>query len=161
MVGAIWPIESWNGSAAGWTVAGVNLIFVGTCRHSIEDSLRREKQMAPARPRRAPIKFHTGPTGLVAVTLFPAAVAGEQYARYAKSVWAQAHRWLEAHWNAANATATTALDARLKLRAIAATDVKRHLHPQEEQLLSEMVHAAWNAQPEHSANIDVAEGANN
>jgi hypothetical protein len=76
---------------------------------------------------------------------FPAAVAGEQYERYAKSVWAQAHRWLALHWPQASERASTALDVRQRLRAVAATDINRHLYPQEEQLLSEIVHASWAA----------------
>jgi hypothetical protein len=101
--------------------------------------------MARARPRRVAVKFQSGSVKAVPETRFPAAVAGEQYARYAKSVWTQAHQWLNAHWAHAAQTAASALDARQKLRAIAATNVNRHLYPQEEQLLSEIVHAAWNA----------------
>jgi hypothetical protein len=105
--------------------------------------------MARARPRRSPVVFHATPTSTGALaalpTLFPAAVAGEQYERYAKSVWAQANRWLTSHWADAAATPATALDVRQKLRSVAAADVKRHLYAQEEQLLSEIVHAAWNA----------------
>jgi hypothetical protein len=99
--------------------------------------------MARARPRGAPVKFHASPPVAPPETLFPAAVAGEQYERYAKSVWAQAHQWLSVHWSRASDQATTALDVRQKLRAIAATDIKRHLYAQEEQLLSAMVHASW------------------
>jgi hypothetical protein len=72
-------------------------------------------------------------------------VAGEQYERYAKSVWAQANRWLSSHWARASERATTALDVRQRLRAVAAVDINRHLYPQEEQLLSEIVHASWAA----------------
>jgi hypothetical protein len=75
--------------------------------------------------------------------VFPGAVAGEQYPRYAKSVWAQAHRWLAKHWSTATIGAATALDVRLKLRAIAAREIRRHLYTEEEQLLSEIVHGAW------------------
>jgi hypothetical protein len=46
---------------------------------------------------------------------------------------------------AASEHATTALDVRQRLRAVAAVDINRHLHPQEEQLLSEIVHASWAA----------------
>lgn len=102
--------------------------------------------MARARPRRSPpVVFHATPTPAAQQVLFPAAVAGEQYDRYAKSVWALAQHWLDRHWLRATQAASTALDVRQKLRAIAATDVNRHLHPQEDQLLSEIVHAAWNA----------------
>src|SRR4051812_7047774 len=111
--------------------------------------------MARARPRRAPIGFRTGPTALVAVTLFPAAVAGEQYERYAKSVWAQAHQWVNARWQSAANTAATALDVRQKLRGAAATDVKRHLYPQEEQLLSEIVHEAWGRRESKDADLEM------
>jgi len=98
--------------------------------------------MPHARPRRPPVA-HTGKPTPAAAVLFPGAVAGEQYARYVKSVWAQAQRWLTRHWPRAAVGATTALDVRLRLRAIAATDVRRHLYSHEEQLLSEIVHAAW------------------
>jgi hypothetical protein len=98
--------------------------------------------MARARPRGAPVKFHASPPVAPSVALFPAAVAGEQYERYAKSVWTQAHHWVALHWARAAERATTGLDVRQKLRAIAATDIKRHLYPQEEQLLSAIV-ASW------------------
>ena len=101
--------------------------------------------MARARPRRVAVKFQSGSVKAVPEVRFPAAVAGEQYERYAKSVWTQAHQWLNVHWSHAAQTAATALDVRQKLRAIAAANVNRHLYPQEEQLLSEIVHAAWNA----------------
>lgn len=115
--------------------------------------------MARARPRRPPVAFHANPTTASSSALFPAAVSGEQYPRYAKSVWAQAHQWLSAHWAGAAATATTALDVRQKLRAVAATEVKRHLHPHEEQLLSEIVHAAWNRAAGISADLAVNDDA--
>ena len=99
--------------------------------------------MARARPRGAPVKFHASPPVAPPEILFPAAVAGEQYERYAKSVWAQANQWLAVHWSRASDQATTAIDVRQRLRAIAATDIKRHLYPQEEQLLSAIVHASW------------------
>ena len=101
--------------------------------------------MARARPRRAPVAFHAAPPVAAAEARFPAAVAGEQYERYAKSVWAQANRWLTVHWARASEHATTALDVRQRLRAVAAVDINRHLNPQEEQLLSEIVHASWAA----------------
>jgi hypothetical protein len=115
--------------------------------------------MARARPHRPPVAFHTNPPTTAPVVMFPGAVSGEQYARYAKSVWAQAHQWLDAHWTDAAATATTALDVRQKLRAVAATDVKRHLHPLEEQLLSEIVHAAWNRAAGITADLAVDDDA--
>ena len=101
--------------------------------------------MAQARPRRAPVPFHAAPPLAAAEARFPAAVTGEQYERYAKSVWAQANRWLSIHWTRAAERATTALDVRQRLRAVAAVDINRHLNPQEEQLLSEIVHASWAA----------------
>lgn len=101
--------------------------------------------MAQARPRRAPIAFHATPAVAATEARFPAAVAGEQYERYAKSVWTQANRWLAIHWAQASERATTALDVRQRLRAVAAVDINRHLYPQEEQLLSEIVHASWAA----------------
>ena len=107
--------------------------------------------MARARPRRAPVSFHADPPVAATEIHFPAAVAGEQYERYAKSVWAQAHRWLAVHWSRASERATTALDVRQRLRAVAATDINRHLYPQEEQLLSEIVHAAWAAESSSDA----------
>jgi hypothetical protein len=101
--------------------------------------------MARARPRTAPVPFHAGPTVAPPPVLFPAAVSGEQYERYAKAVWNQANRWLAVHWAHASERATTALDVRQILRSVAATDIHRHLYPQEEQLLSEIVHASWAA----------------
>ena len=101
--------------------------------------------MAPARPRRAPVSFHADPPVAAPDVHFPAAVTGEQYERYAKAVWAQANRWLSVHWARAAERATTVLDVRQKLRAVAAVDINRHLYPQEEQLLSEIVHASWAA----------------
>jgi hypothetical protein len=101
--------------------------------------------MARARPRRAPVPFHAAPSVAAVEARFPAAVAGEQYERYAKSVWAEANRWLSVHWARAAERATTALDVRQRLRAVAAVDINRHLYPQEEQLLSEIVHASWAA----------------
>jgi hypothetical protein len=104
-----------------------------------------EGHMSDARPRRSPVRRRWSLTPPTPELLFPRAVAGEDYVRYAKSVWPQAQRWLEVHWAGATRDATTVLDARLKLRAIAATDIHRHLYAQEEQLLSEIVHAAWDA----------------
>ena len=110
--------------------------------------------MARARPHRPPVAFHTNPPTTAPVVMFPGAVSGEQYARYAKSVWAHAQRWLTSHWVQATKGATTIMDARLKLRAIAATDLNRHLNEQEEQLLSEIVQNAWSAGNEEP--IDIA-----
>ena len=102
--------------------------------------------MERARPRRTPVESLPRTTAPSATkTLFPGAVAGEQYDRYVKSVHTQAQRWLSAHWFRASQDATTAIDVRQKLRAVAAVDINRHLYPQEEQLLSEIVHAAWDA----------------
>jgi ribosomal protein L29 len=47
------------------------------------------------------------------------------------------------------------MDARLKLRALAATDLNRHLNEQEEQLLSEIVQAAWAAGNEEPIDISL------
>jgi len=109
--------------------------------------------MARARPRRAPVSFHADPPVAEPEIHFPAAVAGEQYERYAKAVWAQAQQWLAMHWARASERAVTALDVRQTLRSVAANDINRHLHPQEEQLLSEIVHARW---AEHDASAGSA-----
>ncbi len=109
--------------------------------------------MAQARPRRAPVSFHADPPVAAPEIHFPAAVAGEQYERYAKSVWAKAQEWLGMHWARASERAVTALDVRQALRSVAANDINRHLHPQEEQLLSEIVHARWAA---HDSSSDSA-----
>jgi hypothetical protein len=101
--------------------------------------------MAPARPRRAPVSFHADPPLAAPEIHFPAAVAGEQYERYAKAVWTKAQQWLAMHWARASERASTAIDVRQTLRSVAANDINRHLHPQEEQLLSEIVHARWAA----------------
>ena len=87
--------------------------------------------------------------------MFPRAVAGEQYSRYAKSVWAHAQRWLTSHWVQAARGVNSEMDARLKLRALAATDLNRHLNEQEEQLLSEIVQAAWTAGNEEPIDISL------
>ncbi len=99
--------------------------------------------MPHARPRRPPVARGATETPTASKLVFPGAVAGEQYPRYAKSVWAQAQRWLATHWSTATLGAATALDVRLKLRAIAGREIRRHLYSEEEQLLSEIVHAAW------------------
>ena len=109
--------------------------------------------MARTRLRRTPIAPHRSMTPATTAPMFPGAVAGEQYSRYAKSVWTHAQRWLVEHWTAAARGATTVMDARLKLRALAAIDLHRHLHPQEEQLLSEIVQAAWTAGNEETLDI--------
>jgi ribosomal protein L29 len=87
--------------------------------------------------------------------MFPRAVAGEQYARYAKSVWTHAQRWLTSHWVHAARGAASEMDARLKLRALAATDLNRHLNEQEEQLLSEIVQLAWSQGNEEPIDISL------
>jgi hypothetical protein len=102
--------------------------------------------MARARRPHSPDAFHPRGAPIPVEIRFPRAVAGEQFDRYAKSVWTEAQSWLSAHWTRATHGALTALDARLKLRAIAAVEIGRHLNAQEEQLLSEIVTAAWNAQ---------------
>ena len=99
--------------------------------------------MPHARPRRPPVARGATETPTAPRIAFPGAVAGEQYPRYAKSVWAQAQCWLAKHWSTAIVGASTALDVRLKLRAIAAREIRRHLYIEEEQLLSEIVHRAW------------------
>ena len=110
--------------------------------------------MARARPRRAPVPFHAAPPPAAAEAHFPAAVAGEQYERYAKSVWAQAHRWLSAIGRALRSARPRRSTSDKRLRAVAAIDINRHLHPQEEQLLSEIVHASWAARVEARARVD-------
>ena len=110
--------------------------------------------MASARYRRSPLASNRSLTPPPAGPMFPRAVAGEQYPRYAKSVWTHAQRWLTSHWVHATKGATTVMDARLKLRALAATDLNRHLNEQEEQLLSEIVQSAWAAGNEEP--IDIA-----
>jgi hypothetical protein len=110
--------------------------------------------MGTARQRRSPLATNRSLTPPTAGPIFPRAVAGEQYARYAKSVWAHAQRWLVSHWIHATKGASTVMDARLKLRALAATDLNRHLNDQEEQLLSDIVQTAWSAGNEEP--IDIA-----
>jgi len=53
--------------------------------------------MGTARQRRSPLATNRSLTP-TAGPIFPRAVAGEQYARYAKSVWEYAQRWLTSHW---------------------------------------------------------------
>ena len=108
--------------------------------------------MPHARPRRPPVARVATETPTASRLVFPGAVAGEQYPRYVKSVWAQAQRWLVKHWPTAIVGAATALDVRVKLRAIAAREIRRHLYAEEEQLLSEIVHGAWtSAARDHEA----------
>jgi hypothetical protein len=111
--------------------------------------------MALARPRRSPLASDRLLTPTTAGPIFPRAVAGEQYSRYAKSVWTHAQRWLTSHWMYATKGAMTVMDARLKLRAVAATDLNRHLNEQEEQLLSEIVQGAWTAGNEEPIDISL------
>ena len=111
--------------------------------------------MASARYRRSPLTSNRSLTPATAGPMFPRAVAGEQYARYAKSVWTHAQRWLASHWVQAARGATSEMDARLKLRALAATDLNRHLNEQEEQLLGEIVQAAWAAGNEEPIDISL------
>jgi len=75
-------------------------------------------------------------------TTFPRAIAGEEYDRYARAVWAQGQRWIHEHWPRA-ASERTLHDARDLLRTLAAREVGRLLHPQEEHLLGELLHASW------------------
>jgi hypothetical protein len=75
---------------------------------------------------------------------FPRAVAGEEFDRYARVVYSQAQRWLHRNWHRVTGLDVTMHDARETLRSLAAHDVARRLYPQEEQLLSEVLQAAWN-----------------
>ena len=73
---------------------------------------------------------------------FPRAVAGEEYDRYARSVWAQGQRWIQEQWSRIGPERTMH-DARDLLRTLAVREVARLLNPQEEQLLGELLHANW------------------
>ena len=75
---------------------------------------------------------------------FPRAVAGEEFDRYARVVWSQAQRFLRRNWYRVTGLDVTMHDARDILRSVAAIDVSRRLYPQEEQLLGEVLHEAWN-----------------
>lgn len=74
-------------------------------------------------------------------TLFPRAVRGEDYSRYASATWAQAVRWL--HASSATITGEGA-DAYSAMRDLAAASVERALYPQEEQLVAELMQREWN-----------------
>lgn len=111
--------------------------------------------MASARYRRSPLASNRSLTPSTAGPIFPRAVAGEQYARYAKSVWTHAQRWLTSHWVEAARGAISEMDARLRLRALAATDLNRHLNEQEELLLGEIVRTAWAAGNEEPIDISL------
>ena len=74
-------------------------------------------------------------------TRFPRAVAGEEYERYARAMWAQAQRWIRKHWHRASGLAMD--DARDLLHAVAGIDLARRLYAQEERLLSEVFQGAW------------------
>jgi hypothetical protein len=78
-------------------------------------------------------------------TRFPRAVAGEQFDRYARVVWSQGQRWVRKHWHRVSGSELTMHDARETLRAYAAIDLSRRMYPQEEQLLSEVLQEAWQA----------------
>jgi hypothetical protein len=73
---------------------------------------------------------------------FPRAVAGEDYERYARSMWRQADRWFQQHaWMAASVAEMQ--EAREIMWAVANASIGRALYPQEERLLSELLHAHW------------------
>ena len=78
-------------------------------------------------------------------TTFPRAVAGEEYDRYARAVWAQGQRWIQEHWSRIGPERTMH-DARDLLRTLAVREVARLLNPQEEQLLGELLRANWKEQ---------------
>src|SRR5690242_19235985 len=105
---------------------------LGMPREFVETHQRGFHDSMPTRSRRSPLASTRSTTPPTAGPMFPRAVAGEQYARYAKSVWTHAQRWLTSHWIPAARGAATEMDARLKLRALAATDLNRHLNEQEE-----------------------------
>lgn len=80
---------------------------------------------------------------------FPRAIAGEEYDRYARAMWAQGQRWIHGHWprvTGITASERTMHDAADLLRALVAREVGRLLYPQEEQLLGELLHANWKEQ---------------
>lgn len=78
-------------------------------------------------------------------TRFPRAVAGEEFDRYARVAWRQGQRWLQKHWHRVSGPDILSMhDARETLRSAAAVDLSRRLYPQEEQLLSDVLHEAWN-----------------
>jgi hypothetical protein len=64
-------------------------------------------------------------------------------------MWGQAVRWLR--FEAASALLDITQHANTVLREAAVASVERELYPQEEQLLSELIHREWNAMVEHTA----------
>lgn len=87
-------------------------------------------------------------------TRFPRAVPGEAFDRYARVAWHQGQRWMRKHWHRVTGPDVSSMhDAREALRSVAAFDLSRRLYPQEEQLLSEVLHQAWNDAPREIPDI--------
>jgi hypothetical protein len=74
---------------------------------------------------------------------FPSALAGEDYDRYARSVWRQAERWLSRSAHRIARESIAMHEAREILSSIASQDLARPLHLQEERLLSELLQKEW------------------
>jgi hypothetical protein len=72
---------------------------------------------------------------------FPRAVRGEDYSRYAAAMWSQGVRWLSGEIAIASEDVTH--HAYTVLRQAAVASVGRELYPQEQQLLSELIHREW------------------
>ena len=74
---------------------------------------------------------------------FPRAVPGEEYERFARSVWSQSQRWLQRHRHQLIGVKTSIHDARDVLRTILSTEFERPLFDQEERLLGELLQTEW------------------
>ena len=76
---------------------------------------------------------------------FPAAVRGEDYDRYARAIWRQGERWFTLRAHQISRDVVGMHESREMLSAAAARELGRSLHPQEERLLSELLHQSWRA----------------
>lgn len=78
-------------------------------------------------------------------TRFPRAVAGEDFDRYALAMLRPAERWIAEHLLDEGSNGLGMDEVRDILQSIAAEELERTLYPQEERLLSELLHAKWPA----------------
>ncbi|HEY9228808.1 MAG TPA: hypothetical protein VIP11_19305 [Gemmatimonadaceae bacterium] len=105
---------------------------------------RRQKQYLPFHPNeRASVEAR-----------FPSAIAGEEYARYARAMRVQADEWFRRHSGRIAAPDLSMHEARDILWSVAATDLTRRLYPQEERLLSDLLQKAWPARAAELAQIE-------
>lgn len=92
-----------------------------------------------------PITFRRTLKAVVAEAGFPAAVAGEDYDRYLRAVRRQGERWFTRSAYRIARASIGMHEAREILWTVAARDLARSLHPQEERLLSELIQHEWSS----------------